>query len=201
MVITKREDVTKQGFCKILRRKLRLWESLLLELIQFQISLSLCKSISEFSGVASSMSGIVTSANGLVAWKADTAYLPLSGRWQGVGLGGTLLTFSAFSMGAYSRWALIRGWALIRINPDGVLGSITLLITLHQFAPTGWFLASEHFSSCSFWICQPIPYFHKFSFSGQRHHFSCLLNNASFSTLNMESFCRTDTKLRWSSFI
>ena len=25
-------------------------------------------------------------------------------------------TFSAFRMGAYSRWALIRGWALIRIN-------------------------------------------------------------------------------------
>ena len=29
---------------------------------------------------------------------------------------GHLLTFSAFRMGAYSRWALIRGWALIRIN-------------------------------------------------------------------------------------
>ena len=29
---------------------------------------------------------------------------------------GCLLTFSAFGMGAYSRWALIRGWALIRIN-------------------------------------------------------------------------------------
>ena len=28
----------------------------------------------------------------------------------------TVLTFSAFRMGAYSRWALIRGWALIRIN-------------------------------------------------------------------------------------
>ena len=27
-----------------------------------------------------------------------------------------LLTFSAFRMGAYSRWALIRGWALNRIN-------------------------------------------------------------------------------------
>ena len=24
--------------------------------------------------------------------------------------------FCAFRMGAYSRWALIRGWALIRIN-------------------------------------------------------------------------------------
>ena len=28
---------------------------------------------------------------------------------------GRLLTFSAFGMGAYSKWALIRGWALIRI--------------------------------------------------------------------------------------
>ena len=29
---------------------------------------------------------------------------------------GRLLPFSAFRMGAYSRWALNRGWALIRIN-------------------------------------------------------------------------------------
>ena len=29
---------------------------------------------------------------------------------------GHLITFSAFRMGAYSRRALIRGWALIRIN-------------------------------------------------------------------------------------
>ena len=36
--------------------------------------------------------------------------------WLGGGGGGRLLTFSAFRMGAYSRWALIRGWALIRIN-------------------------------------------------------------------------------------
>ena len=35
MVITKREHATKQGFCKILWRKLRLRESLLLVLIQF----------------------------------------------------------------------------------------------------------------------------------------------------------------------
>ena len=49
--------------------------------------------------------------------------LSLSGKGGGgVGCGGRLfeagrlLTFSAFRMGAYSRWALIRGWALIRIN-------------------------------------------------------------------------------------
>ena len=29
---------------------------------------------------------------------------------------GGLLTFSAFTIGAYLRWALIGGWALIRIN-------------------------------------------------------------------------------------
>ena len=29
---------------------------------------------------------------------------------------GRLLTFSAFRMDPYSKWALIRGWALIRIN-------------------------------------------------------------------------------------
>ena len=52
------------------------------------------------------------------------AYLSLSlsgsGRkvwWGGCLLeAGRLLPFSAFRMGAYSRWALIRGWALIRIN-------------------------------------------------------------------------------------
>ena len=42
--------------------------------------------------------------------------------WEGRGWNGglfeaaRLLTFSAFRMGTYSRWALIRGWALIRIN-------------------------------------------------------------------------------------
>ena len=49
-------------------------------------------------------------------------YLLLEFLWEGVGWGGCLfeagrlLTFSAFRMGAYSRWALIRGWALNRIN-------------------------------------------------------------------------------------
>ena len=52
------------------------------------------------------------------------AYLSLSGSGREVGWGGggrlfeagRLLTFSAFRMGAYSRWALVRSWALIRIN-------------------------------------------------------------------------------------
>ena len=47
-----------------------------------------------------------------------SAYLSLIGSRRGGRLfeAGRLLTFSAFRMGAYSRWALIRGWALIRIN-------------------------------------------------------------------------------------
>ena len=44
------------------------------------------------------------------------AYLSLRGSGREVGWGGHLLTFSAFRMGAYLRWAPIRGWALIRIN-------------------------------------------------------------------------------------
>ena len=50
------------------------------------------------------------------------ALLSLSGIGREVGWGGRLfeagrlLAFSVFRMGAYSMWALIRGWALIRIN-------------------------------------------------------------------------------------
>ena len=50
------------------------------------------------------------------------ALLSLSGIGREVGWGGLLfeagrlLTFSTFRMGVNSRWALIRGWALIRIN-------------------------------------------------------------------------------------
>ena len=55
------------------------------------------------------------------------AYLSLIGGRRGGRLfeAGRLLTFSAFRMGAYSRWALIRGWALIRIN--------TVIIVLVQY--------------------------------------------------------------------
>ena len=43
-----------------------------------------------------------------------------------------LLTFSAFRMGAYSRWALIRGWALIRINTVlGIFNTIKLTLLLY----------------------------------------------------------------------
>ena len=64
-------------------------------------------------------------------------YLSLSGSGREVGWGGRLfetrclLTFSAFRKGAYSRWALIRGWALIRINTvleSNFYQSLSLLI-------------------------------------------------------------------------
>ena len=60
------------------------------------------------------------------------ANLSLSGSGRKVWWGGRLfeagrlLNFSAFRMGAFSRWALIRGWALIRINtvPQHQTGTI-----------------------------------------------------------------------------
>ena len=105
----KLEDVIRQGSCKILWRKLRLRRSLLLVLIQI------------FGG------GV-----GLVA------YLSLSGSGREVGWGGRLfeaghlLTFSAFRMGAYSRWAPIRGWALIRINTVFVIIGILDIVLIEQ---------------------------------------------------------------------
>ena len=42
---------------------------------------------------------------------------------------GRLLTFSTFRMGAYSTWALIRGWALIRINTATMLHMRFILVS------------------------------------------------------------------------
>ena len=97
MVLTKREDVKKQGFCKTLLRKLRLWGSLKLVLIPF------------FGGMG----------------KGVDAYLSLSGSGR-LFEARRLLTFSAFRMGAYSRWTLIRGWALIRMYTVNMDYNLTL---------------------------------------------------------------------------
>ena len=43
-------------------------------------------------------------------WDREGVWWTLSRGWA------RILPFSAFRMGAYSRWALIRGWALIPIN-------------------------------------------------------------------------------------
>ena len=68
------------------------------------------------------------------------AYLSLSGSGREVGWGGRLLTFSAFRMGAYSRWALIRGWALIRINTVGQIdiGKSTIAKKSHRVSANWW---------------------------------------------------------------
>ena len=84
MPVTKREEVTKKGFCKILRRTLRLWGSLLLVLFQFQF-----QSHYHSSG-----------------WVGVGAYLSLIRKGRGWGgrlfEAGRLWTFSAFRMGVYS---------------------------------------------------------------------------------------------------
>ena len=51
---------------------------------------------------------------------------------------GRLLTFSAFRMGAYSRWTLIRGWALIRINTVHIRPDRSLYHT--EFSETAKFI-------------------------------------------------------------
>ena len=54
-------------------------------------------------------------------------YLFKFSEWEGEG-GGHLSTFSAFRMGAYSRWVLIQGWALIQINT--VAGDVVLSVVV-----------------------------------------------------------------------
>ena len=63
--------------------------------------------------------------------------------WLGGVRGGRLLTFSAFRMGAYSRWALIRGWALIRINTVSLNGKwlvISISITINYYKFRTWLI-------------------------------------------------------------
>ena len=88
MVITKLEDVTRQGLKK----------------------------------TPSSGKSLINTYSFFGVGVGVVAYLSSSGSGREVGWGGRLfeagrlLTFSAFRMGTYSRWALIRCWALIRIN-------------------------------------------------------------------------------------
>ena len=60
---------------------------------------------------------------------------------------GRLLTFSAFSMGAYSRWALIRGWALIRINTvlenGTVIEDVLVALELEKFVELYFLLLTD----------------------------------------------------------
>ena len=92
-----------QGFCQILwRKRIRLRGSLLLALIiQF-----FCVSEGEAGRV-----GVRVGAYWV--WVGRGGLCGGGGR---LFQAGRLLTFSAFRMGAYSRWALIWGWVLIWIN-------------------------------------------------------------------------------------
>ena len=86
--MTKREEVTKQVSVKYSEENSVLWE------------VSYLNVFTQVGGV-----GV-------------NAYLSLIEKGRGGRLfeAGRLLTFSSLRMGAYSRWALIRGWAVIRIN-------------------------------------------------------------------------------------
>ena len=76
------------------------------------------------------------------------ACFSLSGKGRAVRRGGRLfeagllLTFSASRMGAYSRWALIRGWALIRINT--VFFSVLRVFFVHSPLPIPMIVATAN---------------------------------------------------------
>ena len=79
------------------------------------------------------------------------------GRWGGrLFEAGRLLTFSAVSMGAYSRWAVIRGWALIRINTV-VPTRFSHFFLLNDFSPLSRSLEQAVFST------KPVPLFSSLS--------------------------------------
>ena len=75
------------------------------------------------------------------------SYLSLSVKGRGWGGGerlfeaGRLLTFSAFRMGVYLRWAIIQGWVLIQINTisPASLSSSPLSITITFIVVTMFF--------------------------------------------------------------
>ena len=96
MVITKRGDVTKQGSCKLLWRAGRGWGGEVGRLFEFE-----CEGR---GGEVGRLFEFECEGRG---WGGGRRRLFEVGR---------LLTFSTFRLGGYSRWALIRDWALIRIN-------------------------------------------------------------------------------------
>ena len=72
----------------------------------------------------SPLSSLVSTYSIFWEWGGGGRLFEFEWEWEGGGVGwggrlfeaGRLLTFPAFRMGAYSRWALVRGWVLIRIN-------------------------------------------------------------------------------------
>ena len=82
-----------------------------------------------------------------------------------MGWGWALINFAAFRMGAYSRWALIRGWALIRRNTVFNTFGALLLISRNGFGSTNFstaFRLQNFFFSCFFllfFLCHFLLYF------------------------------------------
>ena len=108
MVLKKTRRCNKARFLKNTLKKTPSSGESIISTYSISISL-LLKSISEFSGAASLMCDMVTGGGRGRLFEA-----------------GRLLTFSAFRMGAYLRWALIRGWAFIRIITVTELAPIRL---------------------------------------------------------------------------
>ena len=88
----------------------------------------------------------------IISLDSIIAYLSLTGgRWIGVGRlfeAGRLLTFIVFRMSAYSRWALIRGWAIILINAIRVFlvfrpSPRKAIPSLHRTLATGQILQKD----------------------------------------------------------
>ena len=84
-----------------------------------------------------------------------SAYFSLIGKRRGGCLfeAGRLLTFSAFRMGAYLRWVLIRGWTPIRIKYSNLEG---LEFLLSKFlAPTDsrkYYVTQAHWQCGQTWV-------------------------------------------------
>ena len=154
MLITKREEVTKQGFCKILWRKLRSQGSLVLELFY------------SFKWLE---------------WGWALIWVWLG--WGGGGRlfeAGSLLYFYDFGMGAYSRWALIRGWALIRI------------ITLSLVICVSW-VRETHFTVDMCFPCRGTPTTRDLFFLDRRTLIArdlCFLCRGTYTTRDICFLCR-----------
>ena len=99
--VTNREEVTKQGLCKILRSSSG---KSLISTLQFQFQYHYHSS----------------------RWSGGGRFFEFN--WEGEGWSGRLfeagrlLTFSGFRMSAYSRKAPIRGWVPIRVNTVFISG-------------------------------------------------------------------------------
>ena len=62
------------------------------------------------------LAGVVKVEKAITSFKLSQKFLQKTPKVARLFEAGRLLTFPTYRVGAYSRWALIRGWALNRIN-------------------------------------------------------------------------------------